>query len=111
MGTEAEGDVVVRVPGDVERLGVVEVGGVPIGRRVHENQLVAGANRVAVHLDVGGGYPTHVVDGSHPAYELLDGHGQVGAVSQQRPLVGSARQLNQRAGDDCSGGLRAPVQQ
>jgi hypothetical protein len=70
-------------PGDVEDSGCVEVPGVPVGRGVHEHELITGVHGPTAELDVLGGDPAHVVDRRDPADELLDGDREVGAVAQR----------------------------
>ena len=48
----AERDVVVRLAGDVEAVGIVERALVAVGRRVHEHDPVAGRDRPARDLGV-----------------------------------------------------------
>ena len=66
--------------GDVEDLGVGEVGDVAVGRPVHEHDLLAGADGHAVQLDVARRRAAHVVDRRHVTDELLGGDGEVGAA-------------------------------
>src|SRR3954452_3060907 len=111
VGSEPEGDVVVRRAGDVVALGIVEVLRVAVRRRVHQDHLLALADRLATDLVVAVGHPAHVEHRCDPADELLDRHGHVGTVAEQLVLLGSRRELEDGAGDDRAGGLRAAVEQ
>ena len=110
MGPEAEGDVVVGGPGDVELLGPVEHVRVAVGRSVHQHDLLAGGHRDAGHLRVGGGYAAHVVDGGDEADHLLDRHRDVGTGPQLLPLLGPGDQVEQSPGDHRAGRLRPAVE-
>ncbi len=111
MGAEPERDVVVRVAGHVVALGVGEVLGIAVGRRVHEDDLLALLDRLAADLVVARRHPTHVEHRRDPADELLGGDGHVGAVAQQLVLVGTRRQLEDRARDHRACRLGATVEE
>ena len=111
MRAEPEGDVVVVGPTDVVGVGSVEHLLVAVGRAVHQHQLVAGVELLAVQLVVLGDEPGHVQDRGHPADELLDrgpaDHRRVG--SQALRLVGVLDQVPERGRDDRPGRLGATV--
>ena len=70
---EAEREVRVRVAvARRSRSGSANTAGVAVGRRVHQDQLVALVQRLAVHLDVARDRARHVLDRRDPAQQLLD---------------------------------------
>src|SRR5690606_15537433 len=102
----AEGQVLVRVPGDVEGVGVGEHGVVPVGGRVQQQERVARGDLASAEDGVPGGGAGHVLDRGHPAQHLLDRGGDAGRVGGEgRALVGVPEQLPHPAGDDVPGRL------
>src|SRR2546421_1119061 len=67
-----EGDVVVRLAGDVEHMWGRELVGIAVGGRVPERDLVAVLDRNAADLGVTGRGAPEVVDGTHEPEHLLD---------------------------------------
>jgi hypothetical protein len=95
-----EGDVVVRLPVDVELVCAREHALVAVRRRVEQQHLVALAHAGAADLDVARRGPVHVLDRRHPAQHLLDGERQQAGVRGELPaLVGIPEQRLHAAGD------------
>ena len=111
VGAEAERDVMVRRAGEVEGLGVVEMGRIPIRGTVGQQHLLALADGAAVELDIFGGGTAEVVDRGDPADELFGGDLDVGPVLEELPLVGSVGEFEQGTRDDGAGGFGAAVEQ
>ena len=108
----AERDVVVRVPGDVEAVGIVERALVAVGRRVHEHHPLAGGDLPAVDLGVGGRPARELHDGADPAQQLLDrGRHQCRVGAQPFELLGVFEQHDGAGGDQVAGRLAPRVLQ
>ena len=111
VGTETERDVMVRRAGEVEGLGVVEMGRIPIRGAVGQQHLLALADGAAVEFDILGGGTAEVVDRGDPADELFGGDLDVGPVLEELPLVRSVGEFEQGTSDDGAGGFGAAVEQ
>ena len=86
---EPERDVVVVLAEHVERVRLVEHGLVAVRRAVHQQDLVARADRLAVQLVVLGGGAAHVEDRRDPPDELLDARSaERSRVVDQEPRAG-----------------------
>ena len=112
VGAEAEREVVVRRTLDVEAVRLVELRFVEVRRLVQEQNLVAGAEPLALELDVAGDRAVHVLDRRDPAQHLFDGGGEQPEVVQQPFLLARVRQeLFHPATRDVTGGLVASDEQ
>ena len=113
MCAEAERDVVIVGAGHVELVGSLEHPLVAIGRRVHEQHLVADSQLLSVEGVVFGDRATHVEDGGDPANELLDTRvaedGRV--VEELLALLGPHGELTYDRTDHRARGLGAAVEQ
>ena len=81
---DAEAQVRVGSPEDVEGLGVGEHGFVPIGRGVHHGDLVAGRDRLVADHGVGARCPSEVVQRVVPPQDLLDRAGDERRIAAYR---------------------------
>ena len=108
MRAEPEGHVLVGLAGDVEALGVVEVGLVEVGAFVEEHDLVASVQLAAVERRVLGECAAHVLDRRHPPQHLLDGDGhRREVIGKALVLAGIEQQLLHASADDVAGRLVA----
>ena len=104
----AEGDVVVRRAGDVERVRVVEHLFVAVRRDVPEGDLVAGVDRLPAQLEVLRRGPPHVHDRRRVAQHLVDRARQQRRIGGElRPLVGVLEEEVHPVRDEVAGGLVA----
>ena len=105
---DPEREVVVGLAVGLERLRIVEVLLVEVGRLIHQQHLVAGVQLLAAELEVPGDRAVHVLDGRDPAQHLLDGQPDAAAIGHQPiPVLAVDQQLLDAAGDDVAGRLVA----
>ena len=111
MGAETEGQVTVRVAIDPEVLRIAEHRLVEVRRFEHQHDLLAGFQRRAVELGVGGQRAAHVLHRRRPAQHLLDRPGQQIRLRHERlPLIAVTQQLLGAARQRVAGGLVAADQ-
>ncbi len=112
MGAETERQVVVRIAGDIELLGVLEDLLVEVGGLEEQDHLLALLELGAVELGVFGDGARHVLHRSGPAQHLFDRIGQqVQVLDQALVLIGVTHQLSGAARQRVPGGLVAADQQ
>ena len=83
VGARPEREVVVRHPCHVEPERVLENRGVPVRRRIEQQQLLPGRKLLAAELGVGHHGARHVLDRADPAQHLLDRGRHERAVGEQ----------------------------
>ena len=87
VGADAEGEMRLRPPGDVERLGILEDLRVSVRRAVVHHDLLALADLAVADLRIAQGRPAELHDRRHPAQDLLDG------LRQERRVAAQAAEL------------------
>ena len=104
----AKGDMVVRVPGHVERVRVRKDLLVPVAGCEPHDDLVAQLDLLTTQLDVARRRTAEVVDRRGPAEHLLDSGGdELGLLLEERHLVGVLDQGQHRVADRVPCGLVA----
>ena len=108
MGADAERQVRVGVPGDVEGLRVVEDLVVAVGRRVDHRHLVARRDRLARHLGVDHRGAPEIVQRVGPAQHFLDHcRYRIRVPAHRRHLLRMLQQGEQPARQHGAGGVVA----
>ena len=107
MDPEAEPEVPVLAPGDVEAVGVAELAGITVRRRHRQRDVGTRGHGHAGDLEVDGRDARDAADDRFVAHDLLDGHRhELGVRTQEVELVGVGREQVQ---DDREGAARGVV--
>jgi hypothetical protein len=107
-----EGEVMIRLAGDIETVRFGEVTVVAIGCSQHGQDEVAAADRLAAAFHVFGGNAAHELHGAVVPQELFDSHGnRPEVVPKPLQLVGVLEQRDEAVTQQVGGCLIARVEQ